>query len=109
MTSVSAGRVSTTVPAPPRSGPAGTASQPAAAGPDRASRKKLTWKEQREFEQLEKDLETLGQEKEALTAQISSGALPYDQLQAASERIGALTAEIDEKELRWLELSEMQG
>ena len=91
------------------SGPAGTASQPAAAGPDRASRKKLTWKEQREFEQLEKDLEALGQEKEALTAQISSGALPYDQLQAASERIGTLTAEIDEKELRWLELSEMQG
>ena len=71
-------------------------------------RKKMTFKEKREFEQLEKDLETLNAEKAALSEKMNSGSLPYDELQAASERFGALSAEIDEKELRWLELSELQ-
>ncbi len=71
-------------------------------------RKKMTFKEKREFEQLEKDLEALNAEKAALSEKMNSGSLPYDELQAASERFGALSAEIDEKELRWLELSELQ-
>ena len=73
-----------------------------------ASRKKMTYKEKREFEQLEKDLEALNAEKEALSAKMNSGALDYGELQAASERFGALSEEIDGKELRWLELSELQ-
>ena len=71
-----------------------------------AKKKKLTYKEQREFEQLEKDLEALASEKAALEEQLSSGTMPFDQLQAASERIGQIMQETDEKEFRWLELSE---
>ena len=71
-----------------------------------AKKKKLTFKEQREFEQLERDLESLAAEKADLEAKLSSGTLPFDQLQTASERVGQLINLIDEKELRWLELSE---
>ncbi len=71
---------------------------------EQPKKKKLTYKEQKELEQLEKDLETLAAEKAALEA--SLGSLPYDKLQAASERIGQIIELTDEKELRWLELSE---
>ena len=70
-------------------------------------RRKMTYKEKREYEQLEKDLEALNAEKDALSEKMNSGTLPYEELQAASARFGALTDEIDEKELRWLELSEL--
>ena len=75
--------------------------------PQTPAKKKLTYKEQKEFEQIEKDLESLAAEKAELEEKISSGSLPYDQLQAASERIGEIMDETDEKEMRWLELSEM--
>ena len=58
------------------------------------------------MEQLEKDLEDLAAEKAALEESLGSGTLPFDKLQEASERIGAIISETDEKELRWLELSE---
>ncbi len=73
-----------------------------------AKNKKLTYKEQKELEQLEKDLEALAAEKTELEEQLNSGTLPFDQLQKASERIGAILEETDEKELRLLELYEMQ-
>ena len=69
-------------------------------------KKKLTYKEQREMEQLEKDLEALSNEKKELENKLSSGSLPFDELQAASERIGSIMEETDEKELRLLELYE---
>ena len=69
-------------------------------------KKKLTYKEQKELEQIEKDLESLAAEKEELENKLNSGTLPYDQLQAASERIGEIMEETDEKEMRWLELNE---
>ena len=69
-----------------------------------AKKKKLSYKEQREMEQLEKDVEALTAEKSDLESKLSSGTLPFDQLQSASERIGQLMDEIDEKELRLLEL-----
>ena len=72
-----------------------------------AKKRKLTYKEQKEMEQLEKDLETLAAEKAELEAQLNSGTLPFDQLQQASERIGAILDETDEKELRLLELYEL--
>ena len=75
------------------------------AGPKRA--RKLSWKEQRELEAIEQDLPRLEAEKSALEAQMSSGELPYEQLQAASERIRALMDEISRQETRWLELSEI--
>ena len=72
-----------------------------------AKKRKLTYKEQRELEQLEKDLEALAAEKADLESQLNSGTLPFDQLQSASERIGAIIDETDEKELRLLELYEL--
>lgn len=71
-----------------------------------AKKKKLTYKEQKELEQIERDLEALALEKEELESQLGSGDLPFDRLQAASERIGVIMAETDEKEMRWLELTD---
>ena len=70
------------------------------------SKRKLSFKEQRELEQLEIDLATLGQERTTLENEISSGTLPYDRLSEVSKRIEELIALIDEKEMRWLEISE---
>jgi len=71
-----------------------------------AKKKKLTYKEQKELEQIEKDLEALAAEKEELETALNSGTLPYEKLQAVSERIGQIMEETDEKEMRWLELNE---
>ena len=68
--------------------------------------KKLSFKEKREFEQLEIDLEQLNQEKEDLEQALSSGTLSNDDLMEKSSRIQTVIDLIDEKELRWLELSE---
>ena len=73
-----------------------------------AKKRKLTYKEQKELEQLEKDLEVLTSEKAGLEAKLNSGTLPYDQLQTVSERIGQIISETDEKEMRLLELYELQ-
>ena len=74
-----------------------------------AQKRKLTYKEQKEFKQIEKDLEALAAEKVALEEALSSGTLPFDKLQETSERIGQIISETDEKELRWLELSELSS
>ena len=75
--------------------------------PTTPSRKKLSYKEQRELEELEKLLPQLEQEKADLEAQLSSGALSHEALAANAARIGELIEEIAEKEMRWLELSEI--
>ena len=69
-------------------------------------KKKLTYKEQKELEQIERDLEALEAEKKELEDQLGSGVLPFDRLQEVSERIGRILEETDEKEMRWLELTE---
>jgi len=85
------------------------AKEAAASAPEApAKKRKLTYKEQKELEQLEKDLEALASEKAGLEESLNSGTLPYDQLQKASERIGQILEETDEKELRLLELYELQ-
>ena len=71
-------------------------------------KRKLTYKEQKELEQLEKDLEALAEEKADLEEKLGSGTLPFDQLQQASERIGQIIDLTDEKEFRLLELYELQ-
>ena len=73
-----------------------------------AKKRKLSFKEQKELEQLEKDLEKLAEEKAELESVLSSGTLPYEKIQAASERIGLIIEETDEKEFRLLELYELQ-
>ena len=72
-----------------------------------APRKKLSYKEQRELEALEQEIPQLEQEKGELEEKLSSGALSHEELNAASERIGELMALLEEKEMRWLELSEI--
>ena len=79
----------------------------AAPAPVKADKpRRLTWKEQRELEALEAELPQLEEEKSTLEQKMSSGSLPYDELQAASRRIEELMALIDEKEMRWLELQD---
>ena len=75
------------------------------AGP-KPAKKKLTWNEQREFERLEVELEELNAERSKIETDLSSGTLTVEQITAASARFGELKDIIDEKELRWLELSE---
>ncbi len=72
-----------------------------------SGKRKLTYKEQKELEQIEKDLEALAAKKAELEDALSSGSLPFDKLQEASERIGQIIEETDEKEMRWLELTDI--
>ena len=72
-----------------------------------AKKRKLTYKEQKELEQLEKDLESLAIEKAELEEKLNSGTLAYEQLQQVSERIGEIMELTDEKEFRLLELYEL--
>lgn len=74
---------------------------------DSPARKKLSYKQQRELEALEQEIPQLETEKSELEEMLSSGALSHEELTAASERIGELIALIEEKEMRWLELSEI--
>ena len=71
------------------------------------ARKKLSYKEQRELEELEQHLPQLEQEKAELEELLSSGTLSHEALAAAAARIGELIDLIAEKEMRWLELSEI--
>ena len=72
-----------------------------------AKKKKLSYKEQKELEQIEKDLEALAAEKAGLEEELSSGTLEFDKLQETSQRIGQIIEETDEKEMRWLELTDL--
>jgi len=71
-----------------------------------AEKRKLSFKEKREFEMLQKEIEELTTEKETITQKLTSGTAPFEELQLLSSRIGEVTQLLDEKELRWLELSE---
>lgn len=69
--------------------------------------RRLSWKEQREMESLEAEIEALNAEKASLEDSLSSGTLGTEELMKASERIGEVIKLCDEKEMRWLELSEI--
>jgi ABC transport system ATP-binding/permease protein len=71
-----------------------------------AVKKKLSFKEKFEFENLAKEIEALEGEKAAIETFLASGSDDFEQLSEKSERIGFIIQELDEKELRWLELSE---
>jgi ABC transport system ATP-binding/permease protein len=66
---------------------------------------KLSFKEKHEFETIEKEIPLLQKEKASLEEKMSNN-LSFDELQKAAERISTIIAELDKKELRWLELSE---
>jgi ABC transport system ATP-binding/permease protein len=69
-------------------------------------KRKLSYKEQREFETLEKQLADLEIEKKEISEKLSSAGLSFEELQKLSGRIVEISGLIDQKELRWLELSE---
>ena len=70
-------------------------------------KKQYSFKEKREFEELEKEMSRLTKEKQEVTDKLNSGSQPFDELQKLSLRIGEIGRLLDEKELRWLELSEL--
>lgn len=70
-------------------------------------RKKMTFKEKREFEQLEKEIEQLEKECKKIEEDLCSGALSVDELTEKSKQLPALRELLDEKSMRWLELSEL--
>jgi ATP-binding cassette subfamily F protein uup len=72
-----------------------------------AQKRKLTFNEKREFDTLEIEITNLESEKETLETTMNSGTLPHDELYKQSERLLIVKELIDEKELRWLELSEL--
>jgi ATP-binding cassette subfamily F protein uup len=71
-----------------------------------APKRKLSFKEQTEFKQLEKDMELLSKEKATLTEKLSGTVAHHDEIQKTAKRIEEIIISLDEKELRWLELSE---
>lgn len=72
-----------------------------------AEKTKLSFKERKEFELLEKEIEALESEKSVITQALSSGTLSSEELIDKSNRIGEVLSLIDEKTMRWLELSEL--
>lgn len=84
----------------------------AAAKPARTrqdEKRRMSFKERREFEQLEKEIAELEAEKKAIEEALCSGMLSVDELTEKSKRLPQLTDLIDEKTMRWLELSEIEG
>ena len=73
------------------------------------TRRKMTYKEKMEFERLEKEMGELEKEREQLEAALCSGTLSIDELTEKSKRLPEVKELIDEKEMRWLELSEIGG
>ena len=71
------------------------------------TKRKLSYKEKTEFEQLGKDIAALEAEQAEIEAQLSSGALSVDEITEKSKRLPILKDELDEKSMRWLELSEI--
>ncbi len=70
------------------------------------TKRKLSFKEKKEFEDLEKEIPILEEEKKAITEKMSSGNISFEELNLLSEKITSITHQLEEKELRWLQLSE---
>ena len=72
------------------------------------TRRRMSFKEKYEFQQLSKDIEALEQEQKNIEEALCSGTLSVDELTEKSKRLPILKDELDEKSLRWLELSELE-
>ena len=70
-------------------------------------KRKLTFKEKRELEQLEKDIEALEAEKKQIEEALCGGTTSVEEITTMSKRLPVLNDELDEKSMRWLELSEI--
>lgn len=72
-------------------------------------KRKLSFKEKQEMQQLEADIEKLEAEKAEIESALCSGTLSVDDLTEKSKRLPVLSEELDTKSMRWLELSEIEG
>ena len=72
-------------------------------------RRRLSYKEKREMEQLEKDIAALEEEKKQIEEALCGGTTSVDEITAMSKRLPQLNEELDEKSMRWLELSEVES
>ena len=71
------------------------------------NKRKMSYKEKREYEQLTQEIDKLTEEQKKLEEALCSGTLSVDELTEKSKRLPEIKDELDEKEMRWLELSEM--
>ncbi len=71
------------------------------------NKRKMSYKEKREYEQLTQEIEKLSDEQKKLEEALCSGTLSVEELTEKSKRLPEIKDELDEKEMRWLELSEM--
>ena len=71
------------------------------------TKRKLSYKEKREFEQLEEEIIQLEEEQKALEDALSGSELSVEEITEKSKRLACLKNELDEKSFRWLELSEL--
>lgn len=86
-----------------------TAKEQPSATQKKEGKRKMTYKEKREYEQLIKELEQLENEQKTLEEALCSGQLSVEELTEKSKRLPEIKDEIDEKEMRWLELAEIEG
>lgn len=86
-----------------------TAKEQPSATQKKEGKRKMTYKEKREYEQLTKELEQLENEQKTLEEALCSGQLSVEELTEKSKRLPKIKDEIDEKEMRWLELAEIEG
>lgn len=86
-----------------------TAKEQPSATLKKEGKRKMTYKEKREYEQLTKELEQLENEQKTLEEALCSGQLSVEELTEKSKRLPEIKDEIDEKEMRWLELAEIEG
>ncbi|MFN9491667.1 MAG: ABC-F family ATP-binding cassette domain-containing protein [Sphingobacteriales bacterium] len=87
--------------------PSETAPKPTFTPTTESVKKKPSFKEKREFEILEKEIASLNKEKSSITERLSTGNMVFEELQKLSHRIGEINRDLDQKEMRWLELSEI--
>lgn len=73
------------------------------------TRRRMTYKERIEFQKTEQDIEALTKEKEMIEQKLSSGTISVEEITELSKRLPVINAELDEKEMRWLELSEIES
>lgn len=85
-----------------------TTKEPVSPKPKVNQRRRMSYKEKMEFEQLTRDIEALEAEQRMLEKELCSGTLSINDLTAKSKRLPLLKDELDEKSLRWLELSEIE-
>ena len=84
-----------------------TASSSGPRDPNAVKKRKMTFKEKQEFAQLDKDIDALTEERKKIEAELSSGTNDVERITELSKRLPLLNEELEEKEMRWLELSEI--